>query len=329
MIPDLNRIKTFYYIYHHLSVAEAAREMNISPSAVSQALAKLEDELSLPLFTRLHRKLVPTAAGKELFALVSPFMIELASGVDRMIRAKTVPSGPLRIGSPIEFGKSYFPGIFAAFRQQYPEVVFTLKLGDPTKILAMIASGELDFGLVDTFFTREAVQGDLGRYRIEPLIDEEVILGCSKGYYEKAVQGDHSYTHLSTREFISYRKGALTLRNWFRYHFNRYPSKLNRVMTVDSHQAVINGILNHLGMGVIATHIVAGKIQRGEIIPVRTERKDVINKISLAQLQGKKLSLTERTFIRFMKEAFQKAGISLIKKLRVHEMRHDKHSKRN
>ncbi len=136
--------------------------MNISPSAVSQALAKQEGELSLPLFRRLHRKLVPTAAGKALFALVLTSMVELASGVEKMIRVKRVPSGSLKIGSPIEFGKSYFLGIFAAFRQKHPDVVFTLTLGDPSKNFSMIASGELDFGLVDIVFTREQVQGDMG-----------------------------------------------------------------------------------------------------------------------------------------------------------------------
>ncbi|WDP92004.1 MAG: LysR family transcriptional regulator [Desulfobacter sp.] len=310
MLPDLNRIKAFYYIYHHLSVAQAAREMNISPSAVSQALAKLEGELKLPLFTRLHRKLVPTTAGRELFDLAAPLIRELDSGVERIIRAREVPSGPLRIGSPIEFGKSYFPRIFAAFRQQYPEVVFTLVLGDPSEIFAMIGTGELDFGLVDVFLTKEQMVGDLGRYSIEPLIDEEVILGCSKTYYDRAVQGDHSFANLVSKEFISYRKGALTLRNWFKHHFKRFPGELNRVMTVDSHQAVINGILNHLGMGVIATHIVESEIDTGEIIPVQTERNDVINKISLAQLQDKIPSLTERTFIRFMKADISESGIS-------------------
>ncbi len=134
-----------------------------------------------------------------------------------------------------------FPGIFASFRQIYPEVVFTLNLGD------------------------------------------------------------HSFENLAAKEFISYQKSSLTLRNWFKYHFNRFSIGLNRVMTVDSHQAVINGILNHLGMGVIAAHIVGNAIEKGEIIPVPTAKKDVINKISLVQLQDKVPSLTEKTFIRFLK----------------------------
>ena len=310
MLPDLNRIKVFYFVFNSLSVALAARELNISPSAVSQALAKLEGELKVPLFTRLHRKLVPTAAGEQLFNIVSPFIRDLEKGIDTILRAKDIPSGMIRIGSPIEFGKSYFPGVFAAFRSKYPDVVFTMKLGDPAEIFSMISAGDLDFGLVDIFLTRDKGLRDLGQFAIDPLIDEEVILACSKRYYDREIKGDHSFENLVEKEFISYQKTSLTLRHWFKHHFNRFSIDLNRVMTVDSHQAVINGILHHIGMGVIAKHIVNNEINRGQIIPVHTGKKEVINKISLAQLQDKVPSLTEKTFIRFLVRDIHESGMA-------------------
>ena len=300
MLPDLNRLKVFYFIFAFKSIAMAAKELHITASAVSQSLSKLETELTVLLFTRLHRKLIPTSAGKALFHMVAPFLRDLETGIGKIIQSKQVPSGMLRVGAPIEFGKSYFPGLFAAFRRTYPEVVFTMKLGDPSEIFSMISSGELDFGLVDMFFRgREA--GDLGIYSSEPLAEERVILACSKAYYDREIKGDHSFENLVSKEFISYQKTSLTLRIWFKYHFNRFSIDLNRVMTVDSHQAVINGILNHVGMGIVAAHIVGKAIDRDQIIPVATQKKDVINKISLVQLQDKVPSLTEKTFIRFLK----------------------------
>jgi DNA-binding transcriptional LysR family regulator len=300
MLPDLNRLKVFYVIFAFKSIAMAARELHITASAVSQSLSKLETELTVRLFTRLHRKLIPTSAGKDLFHLVAPFVQGLEAGIGKIIQSKQVPSGMLRIGAPIEFGKSYFPGLFADFRRIYPQVVFTMKLGDPSEIFSMISSGELDFGLVDIFFTRGRDAWDIGIYSSEPLVEERVILACSKRYYDREIQGDHSFENLVGKEFISYQKTSLTLRTWFKYHFNRFSIDLNRVMTVDSHQAVINGILNHVGMGIVAAHIVGSAIDSGLIMPVATPKQDVINKISLVQLQDKVPSLTEKTFIRFL-----------------------------
>lgn len=310
MLPDFNRLKVFYYIYLKKSVANAAKELNITPSAVSQALNKLEGELNVLLFTRLHKRLVPTSAGGQLFEIVTPFIHDLQKGIKQILQAKKIPSGMIRIGSPIEFGKSYFPGIFASFRKKYPEVVFSMTLGDPSEILPMIKSGELDFGLVDIFLTRNQVFKDFGIYSMEALIDEEVVLACSKQYYEKEINHDHSFENLASKEFISYQKSSLTLQNWFKHHFNKFSMGLNRVLTVDSHQAVINGIKTQLGMGVIASHIVSQDIKKGEIIPIKTGTKDVINKISLAQLQDKVPNLTEKTFINFIKADILSSGKS-------------------
>ena len=310
MLPDFNRLKVFYYIFVQKSVVGAARELNITASAVSQTLNKLEGELSVLLFTRLHKKLVPTSAGDQLFEILKPFILDLEAGIKQMRQARQIPSGMLRIGSPIEFGKSYFPGLFASFRKKYPKVIFTMKLGDPSEIFPMIKAGELDFGLVDIFLTRDQVFGDFGIYSIEPLIDEEVILACSKKYYEREIKGDHSFENLASKEFISYQKSSLTLRNWFKYHFNKFSTGLNRVLTVDSHQAVITGIKTQLGMGVIASHIVTRDIKRGKIIPIKTAKKNVINKISLVQLQDKVPNLTEKTFINFLKTDIFSSGKS-------------------
>ena len=308
MIPDLNRLKVFYYTFHTQSAAKAAGELNITPSAVSQALAKLEDELKVFLFTRLHRRLVPTSAGEQLFEVVAPFIRELENRVQAIQQSRETPSGILRIGSPIEFGKSYFPGRFARFRKTYPDVVFSMKLGLPVHIFPMINEGELDFGLVDIFLTREQMLGDLGKYSIEPMIDEEVIMACSDRYYQQEIKKDHSFKNLVRKEYISYQKSSLTLRNWFKHHFNKFSVDLNRVMTADSHQAVINGIKSHLGLGVVAAHIVKPDIAKGRIVPIRTAKKDVINTIALVQLQDKIPTLTEKTFIRFLKEDIRTSG---------------------
>jgi DNA-binding transcriptional LysR family regulator len=308
MLPDFNRLNVFYHIFSKNSVVNAARELNITASAVSQALNKLESELNVLLFTRLHKKLVPTFAGHQLFEILDPFIHNLEVGIKQISQAKQTPSGMLRIGSPIEFGKSYLPGVFASFRKKYPEVVFTMKLGDPAEIFPMIKNGELDFGLVDIFLTRDHVFEDLGVYHIDPLVDEELIMACSKEYYEREIKQDHSFENLASKEFISYQNSSLTLRNWFKHHFKKAPPKLNRVLTVDNHQAVINGIKNQLGMGVIASHIVRRDIKQGRIIPIKIPQKDVINTISLVQLQDKVPSLTEKTFINFLKTDILSSG---------------------
>ena len=95
---------------HRRPEEAAARDSLRAAEAESN---KLEAEIDTPLFTRLHKKLVPTLAGTRLFAIVEPFVKELEVGIPAIKRAREEPHGLLRIGAPVEFGKQYFPSIFA------------------------------------------------------------------------------------------------------------------------------------------------------------------------------------------------------------------------
>lgn len=309
MLPDFNRLKVFYYVFNLKSIVAAANQLHVTQPAVSQHIQKLESELKTTLFIRLHKKLAPTAAADRLFGIIKPFVEELDAGVKSIMQARERPSGLLRIGSPVEFGKEYFPGIFAGFRRQYPEVHYFLKLADPASLFASVREGELDFALIDVFLTQEQLLGDFGFYSIEPLVEEEVILACSREYYDRSIHKDHSFDHLASKEFISYEFRTLALKNWFKHHFGKSPAKLNVVMTVESHQTVITGMKNHLGLGIVASHLVWDEISRGVIVPVSTRKKEVINWISLLQLQDKTPNLTERTFLAYLKEEIRLSGM--------------------
>jgi DNA-binding transcriptional LysR family regulator len=73
-------------------------------------------------------------------------------------------------------------------------------------------------------------------------------------------------------------------------------------MTVESHQAVISGVIQGMGIGVVASHLVLEEIKHGRVVPITTNKKEVINHISLVQLQDKIPTLTEKTFQSHLKK---------------------------
>lgn len=306
MHPDLNRLRVFYFVYREKSVAAAADALHLTPSAVSQHLQKLEREIKTPLFTRLHKRILPTAAAENLFGIVQPFIDQLEDGIRRIAQTKKTPAGRLRIGAPKEFGKAYFPQIFGGFRKRYPDVSFTLILGNPTTLLPMVGDGALDFAFVDMFPIRGQMAEMPAYLSIEPIIEEEVILACSKDYYRHKVGRPHTAERLMSMDFISYRVEAAALRNWFKHHFGKTAVHLNMALIVDSHQAVIGAIKADVGMGVVSSHLVWDDIRSGSIIAVATRKKEVINRISLVQLSGKVPVLTEKMFHVHIRESLRR-----------------------
>lgn len=313
MLPDLNRLKAFYYIYSRKSVAAAAIELNITQSAVSQQLQKLESEIKSPLFTRLPRRLIPTPAAEKLFMIVKPFLQELEAGLKSIKTGNKTPGGVLRIGTPPEFGKQHIPSICASFRKKYTDVAFSLYSGDPAFLLPLLDKGKLDFAFLDMFPIRDQPNNLFGSYSIEPIVEENVILVSSREYYDVRIGGDHSLQKLAAQDYIAYQNYHLVLNSWFRHHFGKGQIKLNIVMTVDSLQAALNCVRRNMGLGMIASHIAWEEIQQQKIIPITTPREDVVNSISLVQLQNKIPTLTEKIFLRFFRQQVQTtAGIKIL-----------------
>jgi len=287
MLPDLNRLKVFYHIFSQKSVASAAMELHITQSAVSQHLQKLESEMKTQLFIRLHKRLVPTPAAEKLNEIIKPFISQLEQGIQNIQLAREGPFGLLRIGAPVEFGKRYLPRIFASFRRKYPDVSCDLRLGHPTILLPMLAEGLIDFAFADIF------------YSIEPFINEELILVCSKAYYERDLEKDVSFKNLVKAKFVSYQKEYPAIKSWFKHHFKKISLRLDIVFTVENVEGVIEGVKHHLGLAVVPFHLVRDEIDQGEFIHIKKASKEIVNRISLVQLQDKIPSITEKIFLEY------------------------------
>ncbi|MBM3069881.1 LysR family transcriptional regulator [Enterobacter sp. RHBSTW-00994] len=63
---DLNLLVIFECIYQHLSISKAAETLYITPSAVSQSLQRLRNQLNDPLFIRSGKGITPTTVGVNL-----------------------------------------------------------------------------------------------------------------------------------------------------------------------------------------------------------------------------------------------------------------------
>jgi len=300
MLQNLDRLKVFYHVFTQGSVVAAADALHVSQSAVSQAIQKLEREVNSPLFIRLHKQLVPTAAGERLYEIVQPFMVDLNAYLKGIEMAKDHPAGELRIGAPHEFGKAYLPSIVAGFRKQYQDVTFTLEFGTPEALLPLLRKGQIDFALLDVFLTQSTHIGSLDIYHFDAVIEEEVILACSKQYYEKSLRGDLSFTSLLRQNFISYRKDLQTIKQWFKHHFSKPNIHVRDVLTVDCHEAVISAIKNNVGMGIVASHLVNNELRNDQIIHIKTSSSEIMNSISLVHLKEKIPTFTEKVFEKYL-----------------------------
>ncbi|MGM0644589.1 MAG: LysR family transcriptional regulator [Thermodesulfobacteriota bacterium] len=308
MLPDFNRLKVFYHIYRTGSVVAAADELHLTQSGVSQHLQKLEDEIGVPLFTRLHKKLLPTDGAHKLFDIVSPFVDNLSVGVKYIHDRHEKPVGHIKIGGPMEFSRHFFLPFFTEFQRLYPDVKISLYSGNPAQLLRQLFDGQIDLAFIDLFSSTEQGQliGNLAAYTAKSVFEVELLLTCSRQYYDIHVKGDHSYRNLKNCCFGTYDEYWLELKSWFKHHFERIPANLDIRFKAQDMPTCILWLKNHMGLGVVDGYWVADLIDSGEIIPITTDQPQIMNRISMMRIQGKPVSALEKIFLQHFHEHMQK-----------------------
>jgi DNA-binding transcriptional LysR family regulator len=103
------------------SFTGAAARLNLSASAVSKSLARLEARLGARLFERNTRSLALTEAGRLYYETCSRLLSELAE-TEAALAQTLEPAGRLRVGLPASFGRIRVMPILLRFCEQYPNL---------------------------------------------------------------------------------------------------------------------------------------------------------------------------------------------------------------
>lgn len=129
-MQDLNLIVIFARVVEAGSFSEAARRLNISRSAVSKAVAKLEKDLSTRLLNRSTRHLSLTEAGAA-FTEYSVRILEEAEQAERVVNSlQAEPQGLLKVSASVAFGTLHVAPALADFLEHYPKIRIDLTITD-------------------------------------------------------------------------------------------------------------------------------------------------------------------------------------------------------
>lgn len=117
---DLTALRSFVAVIDAGGVTRAAGFLNLTQSAVSMQLKRLEEGLGVPLFVRTARRLSPTPEGEQLLAYARRM---LALNDEAMARlTHDAYEGEIRLGVPHDIVYPAIPGILKRLAARYPRV---------------------------------------------------------------------------------------------------------------------------------------------------------------------------------------------------------------
>jgi DNA-binding transcriptional LysR family regulator len=129
---DINRsgeIEVFIRVVEAQGFSAAARELRMTPSAVSKLIARLEDRLGARLLRRSTRKLQVTPEGVAFYESGLRILAEIAAA-EREAAQGAAPRGRLRINCLVPFGQHKLIPLIPKFLELNPEISIDLSLTD-------------------------------------------------------------------------------------------------------------------------------------------------------------------------------------------------------
>lgn len=162
-------LNTFLLVARRGSMSEAARQLDLSPTAVAQQMRVLERELGTPLLLRAGRTVRPTEAGDRLIERAEALVRD--AGQLRAWVHGQAQQHELRVGTLATVLHSALPDILQAFTQHHPHTRVSIRAGLATQLYEMVAEGAVDLALT----LRPAF--DLAKtFRWQPLREEALVL---------------------------------------------------------------------------------------------------------------------------------------------------------
>ena len=161
------RCKAFLEAAERGSFKAAAEAMGYTPSAISQLIAALENDLGLNLLIRSKKGVKPTAEGAKLIPIVRSYLAREKEMYELASEMQGLSVGNLTIAAYPSVATTWLPGIVRNFQKDFPSIEFNIMEGVRQEIFHHLDQHEADMAFL--------AYAEPMNYEWIPLADEEMI----------------------------------------------------------------------------------------------------------------------------------------------------------
>ncbi len=141
----LRQIEVFTEVLKSGSTTQASQVLALSQSAVSAALADLENQLGVQLFDRVGKRLALNEHGRLLYPRAVG-LLEQAGEIEQLFKED---NGAIRLFASSTIGNYLLPGMIAAYRRDFPTLPLELSVGNSQDAINAVADFRVDIGLIE------------------------------------------------------------------------------------------------------------------------------------------------------------------------------------
>ncbi|MCM3257846.1 LysR family transcriptional regulator [Paenibacillus lautus] len=141
---ELLQLKYFLEVARLEHMTEAARSLHVTQSSLSKTIGRLEEDLGVPLFDRVRRKLRLNEFGSRFYRRAERALFELEQGKQEISDVSSQEHGTLELAVTTA---STLPQILREFRNKRPDIQLHVQMLTTQEMVTLLHRGEVDFCL--------------------------------------------------------------------------------------------------------------------------------------------------------------------------------------
>jgi DNA-binding transcriptional LysR family regulator len=287
-------LEYFQIVARFQHMTRAAEALSISQPALSRSIARLEEELGVPLFERQGRSIKLNRYGHLFLKRVNRMLKEFHESKQEIQDMLHPESGEVSVGFLHTLGTHLIPVMIGTFRESYPNVKFQLIQNSSDMLLEKLAKGEIDLCLVAPDETNRVIHW-------EKLWTEELFVIVPAGHplgNRKSIQ----LQELSNESFILLKRGY-GLRTVTDDLFAE--AGVSPRVTFEGEEVTTVAGLVAEGLGVSLIPGIKG-LDKSKICQIPVQWPKCQRVIGMAWIEGRYLSPASKQFKVFVKDYFTK-----------------------
>jgi DNA-binding transcriptional LysR family regulator len=299
---NLNALRVFESVYRHGSMTEAAGELGLTQSGVSQHIKQLEEILQVSLFQRVKQKLVATQHAHTLYEFSSKGLKSIEEALASVGNSDLAFSGKIKLGAPREFGRNLLKPHIEKLLSEHARLRINLFFGDAIEMSQMLLEGQLDIAFVDAHSMDPSLKA------IE--VFEEIVLLCAHSDFNLPTSDEKPKPFFEKQRYITYFEDGSLVRRWLKQQHGISKINLNIASTVMDVEMVYQLIKDKVGVGILPEYFLRKVEQRdgASLKVIGGESASVNNSIKMAYLKSRSTEPLLGNIIKHFKETdFRKA----------------------
>lgn len=241
MIMDTRQLHTLLAIVQHGSFAKAAEVVHVTPSAVSQQIQALEQELGATLFERSTRPPALTPQGVQVVEMAQDILRRVSEA--RSALSGDQVTGTLLLGSVRTSALGVLPRAIMKMREHYPQLRINLQVANSSSLIAEVAAGRLDAAVVAENMSIPQL------IRWSPFLREPLWVIAPASMGRDAASGDAA-AMLRTLPFVRF-QSPVPLAGLIDTELARLQITTQDVAGMDSIASIINCVAEGMGISIV------------------------------------------------------------------------------